>query len=348
MNLIGEHTDYNDGFALPFALPQRVICAAAARSDGRVEVRSRQRPNRVLSTVAELATEVAAGWAAYPLGVVWAFREAGYDVRGADLLLDGAVPLGAGLASSAALGCAVALALNDLGGFGIDRTGLALLAQRAENGFVGAPTGLMDQLAALHCRPGHLLFLDARTPEYSHVPVDLAAAGLTLLVIDTRTSHRLAANAYADRRKECAEAARQLGVESLREATTWAALPAPLDRRARHVITENARVLATVTALRRGDFGAVGPLLTASHDSLRADFEVSVPQLDVAVAAAVGAGAQGARMTGGGFGGCVIALVDAVSVERVRAAVEEAFAARGFDPAKAFVAVPSGGAQRIG
>lgn len=353
INLIGEHTDYSGGFALPFALPQVVLCAAASRSDGKLLIRSLQAPP-VPELPAELLPSTVEGWAAYPAGVVWALRALGLDVGGLDLLLDSDVPIGAGLASSAALSCSVALACNDLYGLALGATRLALAAQRAENDFVGAPVGVMDQLATMHGRPGHALFLDARSLAVEPVPIDPHAANLELLVVDTRATHALVGGEYAARRRDCEAATRLLG-RSLRDIVTVSDLACLADadnrlfRRARHVVTENARVLDVVAALRLGaDPRRIGPLLTVSHASLRDDFEVSCAELDCAVDAALAAGAYGARMTGGGFGGCAIALVEAHAVDEVSTAVRRAFAVRRFtQPPVTFVATPAAGARRL-
>ena len=356
VNLIGEHTDYNDGFALPFALAHRVVCAAAPRADGLARVRSQQAPEEEVTVgIADLGPGTVSGWAAYPLGVLWALQAAGHPVGGVDLLLDGDVPLGAGLSSSAAVECAVALAVSELSGLDLDRTALAGIARRAENDIVGAPTGVLDQMISLHGRAGHLMLLDTRSMQVESVPFDLDRHGLVLLVFDTRAPHRLADGAYAERRRACERAAAHLGLPALRDldvaaldGPAFARLPAELRRRTRHVVTENARVLAVVAALRAdADPRAVGPLLTASHLSLRDDFEVTVPELDVAVEAALGAGAHGARMTGGGFGGCVIALVDSERAPDVSDAVAAAFRDNGFPAPRSFVTRPAVGAHRI-
>lgn len=352
VNVIGEHTDYNDGFVLPLALAQRVVCAAARRPDGRLVARSAQEPGAVLD-VSDPAPGHVEGWGAYPAGVVWALRAAGHQVGGLDVALDGDLPPGAGLSSSAAVCCAVALACNDLYRLGLDRVALARVAQRAENGFVGAPVGIMDQMAVLHGLAGHAIFLDTRSLAVRPVPLRLAEAGLALLVIDTRAPHRLVDSEYAARRRSCEQAATVLGLAALRDATAAAVAGLPdatLRRRARHVVTENARVLRVVSLLRAGgDPREIGPELTASHESLRDDFAVSCAELDAAVGAALGAGAYGARLTGGGFGGCAIALVDAAGAGAgaVARAVGEAFTRRGFAPPRTFVAVPSDGARRL-
>jgi galactokinase len=291
------------------------------------------------------------GWAAYPAGVVWALREAGYPAGGARLVIDSDVPRGAGLSSSAALECSVALALADLYQLGITRPALAAAAQRAENDFAGVPCGIMDQSASLLCEAGHALLLDCRSGETSQIPFDTAAAGLELLVIDTAARHVLADGDYANRRAECEQAASALGVPALRDITDLGALAGlgdpVLRRRARHVVTENQRVLDTVAVLRAGRLAEAGPLLTASHESLRDDFEISWPEADAAVDAAIGAGALGARMIGGGFGGSVIALVPAASCGRVQAAVRARFAGEGFSPPRSLGAVPSAAAHRV-
>ncbi|MCU1628370.1 MAG: galactokinase [Pseudonocardia sp.] len=351
VNLIGEHTDYNDGFVLPLALPLRTLVAARV-SGGPSTVASVQEDGETVRF--DAATVVPAdvpGWAGYVAGVVWAFREAGLPVVDLELLVDGNVPVGAGLSSSAALECAVAVALAELAAATPGRTELARLARRAENDFVGAPTGGMDQMVSLHGEAGGLVFLDTRTDGIEHIPFDVAAQGLELLVIDTRAPHALVDGQYGARRADCARAAELLGVPALRDATldgVESLTDGRLRRRARHVVTENARVLDVVGMLKAGkDPRDIGPLLTASHASLRDDFEVTVPHLDVAADVAVAAGAYGARMTGGGFGGCVIALCDADRSAAVTAAVTEAYAARGWDSPAAFPAVPSAGAHRL-
>jgi galactokinase len=355
LNLIGEHTDYNDGFVLPLALPYATTATVGARTDGDLRLRSAQRAGEETRlAVAELAPGAVGGWAAYAAGVVWALREAGHDVAGGfDVEVDGDVPEGAGLSSSAALECAVAAAVDDVAGLGLARAELALVAQRAENGFVGMPSGVMDQMASMLCTAANALFLDCRSLATEQVPLDVAAAGLTVLVVDTRTPHQLTDSAYGRRRAVCEAAAARLGVPALRDVPTTE-LDAALDRlddaeqrrRVRHVVTENARVLRTVEALQAGRIAEIGPLLSASHASLRDDYEVTVAQLDVAAAAAERAGALGARMTGGGFGGCVLALVDAGGAGRVREAVLRAYADAGFGEPGFFEAVPSQGAHR--
>lgn len=353
VNVIGEHTDYNDGFVLPMALPQGVRAAAARTADDRVRVVSLQEPGEPVGFPVDVRPGDVTGWAAYVAGVVWSLRSAGHAVGGVDLAVDGDVPAGAGLSSSAALECSVACALNELFDLDIAPADLARLAQRAENDFVGMPCGVMDQMASVACEEGHLLFLDTRSLRAERVPFDTASFDRTLLVIDTRAPHRLVDGEYARRRAACEAAAETVGVRALRDVAVDD-LPAVLprlddeqQRRVRHVVTENARVEDVVHRLRDGDLDGIGPLLTASHASLRDDYEVTVGELDAAVEAALSAGALGARMTGGGFGGCVIALVAADRAEAVFDAVREAFATAGYAEPTAFTAVPSPGAHRV-
>ncbi|NYF56803.1 galactokinase [Micromonospora purpureochromogenes] len=354
-NLIGEHTDYNDGFVLPFALTLRTVVAAAPQPGERWTVRSELSAEAVEFGADEVDEPGrVTGWAAYVAGVVWALREAGYDVPGARLAIASDVPVGSGLSSSAAIEAAVLAALVDLGGLDLPAEKQPRLAQRAENAYVGAPTGIMDQSAAIRCREGHALFLDCRTEAVEHIPFDLDAAGLAVLVIDSRAPHRHADGEYASRRAACERAASLLGVPALRDvpvADLDAAL-ARLDddeirRRVRHVVTEDQRVLDTVDLLRAGRVREIGPLLTASHASMRDDFEITVPEIDTAVEAALAAGALGARMTGGGFGGCVLALVDADHADTVARAVTHAYADRNFPTPTHVTVLPAPGATRL-
>jgi galactokinase len=354
VNLIGEHTDYNDGFVLPIAIPDAVFVAAAPRDDGRVRASSVQAEGELDAAVATLAPGSDRGWSAYVSGVAWALAEAGVPVPGADLVVDGRVPLGAGLSSSAALECAVGAALADLAGAAVEPMALARLAQHAENDYVGAPTGLMDQVAAVLCTAGHALLFDVRSLETRQVPFRPADAGLALLVIDTGVRHEHAGGEYGDRRRSCEAACRELGVASLRElsvdgglARVEALADDVLRRRARHVVTENERVLAACAALDAGDWKAFGAAMTASHASLRDDYEVSCAELDVAVDAALAEGALGARMTGGGFGGCAIALVPAAATDAVVAAVDARYGERDWQAPAVRVCEPSAGAQRV-
>ncbi|MBB6397747.1 galactokinase [Actinomadura coerulea] len=355
VNLIGEHTDYNDGLVLPFALPRGVSVAAARRDDGVVEVRSLQAGTAVTAsvdggTVASENWPADREWAAYPVGVARVLREHG--TGGASLLIDSDLPQGAGLSSSAALECATALALCDLHGVEIGRPALARLAQRAENEQVGMPCGLMDQSASLLCTPGRALMLDCRSGLSTQVPFDPAASGMVLLVVDTRASHALTGGDYGRRRAECEEAASLLGVDALRDVkdlgAALAALRDPvLRRRVQHVVTENHRVEAAVGLLRAGALPELGAMLNASHLSLRDQFEVSWPEADATVDAAVRAGARGGRMVGGGFGGSAIVLAPAARARQVRDSITAAYARRGWTPPEFLEAPPSQGAHRV-
>ena len=351
VNVIGEHTDYNDGFVLPVALPHTTRAAVGRRTDGRLALASLQGDGAVVELPMDgLAPGRPGGWAGYPAGVVEGLRER--LTGGLSVLVDTDVPVGAGLSSSAALTCSVALALRDLVAPELGRTDLVELARRSENDFVGAPTGILDQSASLLCTAGNALFLDTRERRTEQVPLDLAAAGLELLVVDTGTSHTHADGGYGDRRRECERAADRLGVPALRDVADVAGLAALDDdvllRRARHIVTENARVLEVVGVLREGtDPRGIGRVLTAGHASLRDDFQISTVELDACVEAAVGAGAHGARMVGGGFGGSAVVLVDHDRAGVVAEAVRERFAREGFAPPRTFDVVPSAGARRI-
>jgi len=353
VNLIGEHTDYNDGFVLPFALPHRIVVAAAPLPEPRWRVWSEQSDETIEFDAAQADQPGKIdGWAGYVAGVVWALRVKGYDVPGASLAVASDVPAGAGLSSSAALESAVLTALVDLGDLPVPVAERPRLAQRAENDYVGMPCGIMDQSASIRAEAGHALFLDCRTLAIEQIPFDVASFGLAVLVVDTRAPHRHAGGEYASRRRACEEAAALLGVPALRDVedldAALAALPDEvMGRRVRHVVTENQRVLDTVALLHAGRVREIGPLLTASHASMRDDFEITVPEVDLAVGAALAAGAYGARMTGGGFGGCVLALVDAAEIERVAAAVATAYAERSFTAPVWFAARPGAGAERI-
>ncbi len=340
VNLIGEHTDYCDGFVLPFALPQRTVVTAFGQTDGWSVTSQGETVHFDLSTKVD-------GWAAYIAGVVWVLREAGHDVPFAGLTVSSDVPVGAGLSSSAALECAVLTALAELGGLDVPVAQRPSLAQRAENDYVGMPCGIMDQAASTLCQAGHALFLDCRTLQTQHIPFDLESEGLAMLVVDSRAPHAHVDGEYRARRAGCEEAAARIGVPALRDATLGdlSLLDAHLVPLARHVITENQRVLDTVDRLKAGDVRGIGPLMTASHASMRDDFKITVPEVDVAVETALQAGAYGARMTGGGFGGCILALVDRDAVATVEGAIHKAFAANGFNPPAGFVATPAEGAH---
>jgi galactokinase len=352
VNLIGEHTDYNDGFVLPFALPQRTIAAAGPATDGRWSVCSTLATEPVTFGVTEPGDVT--GWGAYVAGVVWALRDAGFEVPPTRIAIASDVPLGSGLSSSAALESAVLTALIDLGGLDVPLERRPAIAQRAENVYVGAPTGILDQSASIRCQEGRALFLDCRSYEIDQIPFDLAAEGLAILVINSNAPHQHVDGEYGERRKSCEAAAATLGVAALRDVST-ADLPQALERldddvlrrRARHSVTENQRVLDTVSLLRSGRVREIGPLLTASHASMRDDFEITVDQVDVAVESALAAGAYGARMTGGGFGGCVLALIDADRADATAAAVAGAYETKGFTAPTSWVATAGPGAARL-
>ncbi|WP_262005525.1 galactokinase [Streptomyces sp. FIT100] len=368
VNLIGEYTDFNDGFVMPLALPHTAVAAVARRADGVLRVHSADVDQGVVELAVDaLEPRSGSGWAAYPAGVVWALREAGHPVTGADIHLGSTVPTGAGLSSSAALEIVTALALNDLFGLRLRGEELAVLAQRAENAFVGVPCGIMDQMASACCTEGHALFLDTRDLSRRQVPFDLPAHGLQLLVVDTRVKHALGDGAYAQRRAGCEAGARALGVRTLREVP-YAQLPDALGRLGdsvgsreahpgppaeeirryvRHVVSDNHRVERTIALLDAGDLRAVGPVLTEGHASLRDDLRVSCTELDLVVSTANTAGALGARMTGGGFGGSAVVLVEQETADRVAKEIEDAFAAAGHTAPRIFPAVPSGGARRV-
>ncbi|KRD50444.1 galactokinase [Microbacterium sp. Root280D1] len=367
VNLIGEHTDYNDGFVLPFAIPHRTVAAVGIRDDRRI---------RVASTFADEPVEVSLDdldelfptptgtaprvpeWAAYPLGVAWALRQAdgvapsAATGSGLDIAIASDVPVGAGLSSSASIEGATASALNDLWAAGLDRVALARVGRKAENEAVGAPTGIMDQMASMLGEPDAAIFLDCRSLDANLVQVGIAEAGLAILVMDTRVKHAHSTGGYGERRAACERGAAIMGVPSLRDVSVDD-LPRAEElmddvtfRRVRHVVTENQRVLDTVVVLREDGARAIGDLLVASHASMRDDFEISVPELDTAVETALAAGALGARMTGGGFGGAAIALIEQDSVQQVTDAVSAAFAASGFTSPVIFTVTPSAGAHR--
>ncbi|MER5807389.1 galactokinase [Streptomyces sp. NPDC002033] len=354
VNLIGEHTDYNDGFALPIAIPQTTLVAARRRQDGRLRLHSAQDDGPVIDLrPADLVPGVTTTWGAYPAGVLWALREAGHRVGGADLHIDSTVPTGAGLSSSAALECAVAFALADLYGLELSAPALALLAQRAENGFAGVPCGVMDQMASACCTAGAALHLDVRAGVHEQVPFAPERSGLSLLVVDTRVKHDLGDGAYAALRAGCERAAGLLGLTALRDLTPGElpravrALPARLVPLVRHVVTENARVTEAVSHLRAGRLAALGPVLSQGHASLRDDFLVSCAESDLVVDTALAHGALGARMTGGGFGGSVIVLVEEAATQSLGAAVTAAFRGAGYQAPHLFPVSPAAGARRI-
>lgn len=350
VNLIGEHLDYNGGPVLPIAIDRQVQVKARLRDDGRVRVWSAG--DAIEFGTGVLPGEVT-GWGAYVAGVVWSLREAGHALPGADIVIDSDLPTGAGLSSSAALECGVAVAALESTGVELSPVSTALLAQRAENEYVGVPSGSMDQLASMCGRAGHALFIDTAEdpPTVEPVAAEWVDDGLRLLVIDTRASHSLADGEYAKRRAECDAAAEQLGVKHLAAAGIDAVLrieDPTTKRRVRHVITETARTRSAVRALRERHWTQLGTILTASHASLRDDFEVSAAELDVAVDTCLEHGALGARMTGGGFGGSAIALVGADRTDEVAKQVRAAFAHAEFAEPRTFVVAPAAGARRLG
>ena len=362
VNLIGEHTDYNDGFVFPFAIEHRTHVAVGRRDDGRIRVVSRFSPEGepvpVEVALADLDALFPARrddiveWARYPLGVAWALLADADAPTGVDLAFASDVPVGAGLSSSAAIEGATASALDEVWGLGLDRVRLAIAGRRAENEAVGAPTGIMDQMASMLGQADAGIFLDCRSLVAEVVPLGFEPAGLALLVMDTGVTHAHSTGGYGERRAACERGAALMGVTALRDLTVDD-LPRARElmddvtfRRVRHVVTENQRVLDAVATLRTQGPRALGALLDASHVSMRDDFEISVPELDLAVETARAAGAIGARMTGGGFGGAAIALIDRALVPEATHAVEAAFAAAGFAAPQVFTVRPSAGAGR--
>ena len=332
VNLIGEHTDYNGGYVLPMALPQKTHVFLARRADGVVRAYSTDIGAGSLTSF-ELGSEVRLhSWIDYVQGVTWALRERAARVEGVDMLVTSTVPLGKGLSSSASLEVAVARALRKRFQLGLDDVEIAMVAHRAETEFVGAPVGIMDQMV---CSLGELstaLFLDTRTRSFEKV---LLPANVEIGVIDSGIAHSHASGEYRVRRRECEEAAAMLGVRQLRELgiedlKRLDGLPEPLNRRARHVVTENARVLAAVDAMRAGDAPTLGRLFLESHASMRDDFEVSLPEIDRLVEIAVNTPqTYGARLTGGGFGGAIVVLCDHGAAADVARAVTQAYGSAG-------------------
>jgi galactokinase len=350
VNLIGEHIDYSEGFVLPFAIKDRTLVAARKRDDSIVRVASAQRRNKIITVdINEVKPGLKGEWERYALGVLWSMGVK----SGVDLLIDGHVPLGAGLSSSAALECSVATAMNHLFDMGFSLEELARLTQKAENQYVGVPCGIMDQSVSLMATNGFALLLDCRDLSTRNIPFDVASHGLELLIIDTQAHHALTDGGYAERRASCESVAAKLGVKSMRELTIEQ-LDSSRDKlseseyiRARHAVTEMKRVLDCVEALASEDFTQVGQLLNQSHNSLRDDYTVSCPELDTAVEASLAAGALGARMVGGGFGGSAIALIQASKTSQTISAVEKAFADKKFKAPRFFTSLPSQGAELL-
>ena len=374
VNLIGEHTDYNAGLCLPIALPHRTFVALKPREDAQVRVISDIAPDRIEQADLDgLKARGVDGWAAYPVGVAWALREAGFDdVKGFDAAFASCVPLGSGLSSSAAMTCSTALALDDVYGLGYGSTDAGRVtlidaAIKSENDMAGASTGGLDQNASMRCTEGHAILLDCRPglsalESVSQQVFDLDKYGLELLVVDTQAPHQLNDGQYAERRSTCEKAAELLGEANLRVVADrvnaaddpQAALDEVLGkfddptmvRRVRHVITEIGRVTEFVDAFAKGDIDKAGDLFNASHDSLRDDYQVTVPELDTAVNVARAHGAYGARMTGGGFGGSIIALVDKGHGQEIAQLIADEFGAQGFHAPRALAAYAAPSASR--
>ena len=350
VNLIGEHIDYSEGFVLPFAIKDRTMVAARKRDDSTVRIASAQRRSKIVTVdISEVKPGLKGEWERYALGVLWSMGVK----SGVDLLIDGHVPLGAGLSSSAALECSVATAMNHLFDMGFNLEELARLTQKAENQYVGVPCGIMDQSVSLMASRGFALLLDCRDLSTRNIPFDVASHGLELLIIDTQAHHALTDGGYAERRASCEAVAAKLSVKSMRELTmaqldsARATLSETEYIRARHAITEMKRVLDCVGALGSGDFVRVGQLINESHRSLRDDYTVSCPELDTAVEASLAAGALGSRMVGGGFGGSAIALIEAAKTSQTISAIEKAFAEKKFKAPRFFTSLPSQGAELL-
>ena len=345
VNLIGEHTDYNFGLALPFAIDRATVVAARRRPDNTVRALSctlERQAAASMDDIAERAPTHFEPWARYPFGVIWAMTRAGAALPGLDIVISSDLPIGSGLSSSAALSIAVAIAVNDIAAARFTKIEIARIAQQAESEVAGVPTGLLDQLAVLEGRAGAAVLIDFLSLQTEPVPVGPGP----LVVINTRVEHANAAGAYTDRRNECEKAAQELGVPSLRQATlaqVEAKLHGELLRRARHVVTEDARVVEATRRLR-GD-QPIGDLLIGSHVSLRDDYEVSCPELDLAVEVALASGSDGARLTGAGLGGCAISV--GVNAEDLVAPMAKAFEGAGFRQPEVFAVTPTDGAGRL-
>jgi galactokinase len=352
VNLIGEHTDYNEGFVFPFAINLRTFAAVSLRQDAVARVATSFSEDIVEIEMSKISKETVQGWSSYPLGVAWVMQQQDFPVTGFDLFIDSNVPVGAGLSSSAAIECSVSIALNELWNAGLSKRELSLIGQRAENEIVGAPTGIMDQTASLFGKMDHGVFLDCRSLEVEQVELGFAEANLELLIIDTKVSHRLNDGGYATRRAACEDGATLMGVGSLRDLDTEDLTKASelLDdvtfRRVRHVVTENQRVLDTVRSLKQNGPASIGSLLNESHISMRDDFEISIDELDTAVDTAIRHGAIGARMTGGGFGGAAIALVSVEKISEITLAVKAEFLALGYMEPDIFTVSADEGARK--
>lgn len=355
VNLIGEHTDYNDGFVLPMAIEHEVRVAFAPREDRSVRVHALDLGEEATFDLGELAglapedgPRDEAGWVEYPRGVAWALLEDGADLAGMDAVFSGDVPRGAGLSSSAALELAFARAFAAASDLAWEPKRMAKLCQRAENAWVGVQSGIMDQLVSACGRAGNAVLIDCRSLDLESVPLP---AGTRIVVLDTSTRRGLVGSAYNERRVQCEQAAEALGVDALRDVdtTTFEAKADHLDetvrRRARHVVTENARTREAALAMRRGDATRLGELMDASHESLREDFEVSSDALDAIVdCARRHPGCFGARMTGAGFGGCAVALVADSDVDSFVGSVALCYRQATGHEARIYVTEPNAGA----
>jgi len=356
VNLIGEHTDYNDGFVMPVAIDRSTTAAITPRADRRIVARSGRRSAPLTIELDDVRPRAGGNWIEYIRGVAATLEGLGHRLAGADVEIESDVPTGAGLSSSAALEVAAGYGLLDVAGHTIDLTELALACQQAEHTFVGTRCGVMDQFIACHGREGHALLLDTRSLEPEWIPIP---AGVRVLVCNSMTKHAHATSGYNERRADCeagvrAFAASRPEVRALRDVALTdlesqrAELSDRVYRRCRHVITENARVLQASDALTRGDLEAFGALMVASHHSLRDDYEVTTPELDALVDAALACdGVYGARMTGGGFGGCTIALVDEGMADPVTAEVQKRYRAATGRRADVYPCTPSAGVSRI-
>ena len=342
VNLIGEHTDHNEGHVLPCAVERRVAVAIGRGTDELYSVDFDEKK--------PVNGEKEGSWSDYPRGVAWAVRDSDYEIGEFQATFAGDVPLGSGLSSSAAIEAATILALNELFGLGMDRKEMASLCMKVENEFVGVQSGIMDQYASLLCKEGSALLVDCRSLEEEAVTLNLKKAGLTLLVCDTRMERGLADTEYNDRREGCIRAAETLGVKALRDATIEDLKKLSGDelKRARHVVTEQVRVMDSVEALRNEDYEEFGRLMYASHNSLRDDYEVSVPELNTFVETSKEKGAAGARLTGAGFGGCAIALVSTEKVDELVEVTRARYEEYGFKEPAFYRFVPAAGAEVVG
>ena len=348
VNLIGEHIDFSEGFVLPFAINDSTDVAIAKTNENVIKIASLQRGSEVISVaISDISPDRTGDWERYVLGVIWAL---GIET-GLEIFIDGKVPVGAGLSSSAALEASVATALNSLFFLGHDLPALALLCQKAENDYVGMPCGIMDQSVSLMAEKGSALLLDCRDLTTKNISFNVASHGLELLIIDTQIHHELVDGGYAERRASCDSVVAKLNITSMRHLSIDQLLSQKSEitetefNRAHHAVTEIQRVLDAVIALEKSDFKELGKLINASHESLRDDYTVSCPELDCAVDASLAAGALGARMVGGGFGGSAIALIKAENVESTKLAIQNAFESKSYKAPRFFTSLPSQGAR---